>query len=290
MKNLSTYINLLTDFGFKHIFAREDHKKYLISFLNALFDGEFEIVDVNYVDRTIENDFEDERTLIYDLHCRTRDERKIIVEMQNRYQSYFDDRSVFYMCADIYRQARKGPWDYRLEPVYGIFLLNFEKGYEDKEHLRSDVVLMNRHTGKVFSSKFNMVFLRLPLLKKKAEDCDTLIEKWLYLIKNFEKMNTMPRNFMNDKIFRDLEHTASVATLSDKERRDYEASLKAYRDNYAILKTEREEGRAEGRAEGEAKGRSEEKRLIASCLKKQGLDWNIISSSTGLSIEDIERL
>ena len=60
---------------------------------------------------------------------------------------------------------------------------------------------------------------------------------------------------------KDFGKSARVAALSKEERVAYEASLKAYRDNYAIATTERQlgfaEGEAKGRAEGEAKGRAE---------------------------------
>jgi hypothetical protein len=36
----SVFINPFTDFGFKRIFGQEDHKRSLIGFLNALFEGE----------------------------------------------------------------------------------------------------------------------------------------------------------------------------------------------------------------------------------------------------------
>ena len=42
------YISPYTDFGFKYIFGSELNKEYLISFLNALFEGRHHITDVTY--------------------------------------------------------------------------------------------------------------------------------------------------------------------------------------------------------------------------------------------------
>ncbi len=105
-----------------------------------------------------------------------------------------------------------------------------------------------------------------------------------------------------------------METLSKEEQVAYEASLKAYRDSYAIATTERRlgfaegeaKGRAEGRAEGEAKGRAEgeakgiakglakgkykEKIENARSLKSLGVDYLIISKALGLTIEEIENL
>ena len=103
--------------------------------------GEREIESVEYVDKEHVGDHADDRALIYDIHCRTTNGEKIIVEMQNRYQTHFRDRAIFYISTDMYRQARKGKaWDYELTPVYGIFLMNFDwKEFED-DPIREDVL------------------------------------------------------------------------------------------------------------------------------------------------------
>ena len=107
---------------------------------------------------------------------------------------------------------------------------------------------------------------------------------------------------MAKDIFKDFGQSARVAALSKTEQVAYEASLKAYRDNYAIAATERQlgfaEGEAKGRAEGEAKGRAEgrvegeaEKNLEnARNFKMLGVDPAIIAKATGLSIEEINQL
>lgn len=63
-------------------------------------------------------------------------------------------------------------------------------------------------------------------------------------------MEAMPTVFLNDPVFKRLGKVARVAALDKKERREYEHSLKIYRDSYAILTTERREGFAEGYAIG----------------------------------------
>ncbi|MDE5880288.1 MAG: Rpn family recombination-promoting nuclease/putative transposase [Muribaculaceae bacterium] len=266
----SIYINPLTDFGFKRLFGSEDNKKYLISFLNALFRGEEKIVDVTYVDKEGIPDYRADRALIYDIHCMTADNRKLIVEMQNRYQAHFDDRAIYYIATDLVKQAVKGKeWDYSLIPVYGIFMMNFDwkdmgKNYKDflENSLIEPIALVNLRTGRIFSNKIKMYFLKLPLMDKKPEECEDLLDIWIYLFKNLENMNAIPQTFTERyDIFKDFGKSARVAALSKEERVAYEASLKAYRDNYAIATTERQlgfaEGEAKGRAEGEAKGRAE---------------------------------
>ena len=51
-----------------------------------------------------------------------------------------------------------------------------------------------------------------------------------------------------------------------------------------------EKGRAEGREVGRAEGRAEERKTMASKLKADGFDIDLISKYTGLTREEIEEL
>ena len=94
--------------------------------------------------------------------------------------------------------------------------------------------------------------------------------------------------------FKKLLEQAEIARLTDDERRDYEESVKVYRDLFGVMSTaERkgvEKGLEQGRAEGRAEGRVEEKKDIARKMKAMGVDINVISQATGLTAEDIENL
>lgn len=282
METRRKYMNLTTDFGFKHIFGPDADPVYIISFLNALLEGEKEIVKVKFVDKEHVGEHSENRALIYDLHCETGTGEKIIIEMQNRYQTHFRDRALVYMSADLYHQAKRGDWDYKINPVYGIFMMNFDWKEFENDPMREDVYLITQTTGKVFSDKLRMIFLKIPLMEKKAEECETLLEKWMYLFKNSEKMKAMPRNFLECKTFEELERSASIAALTPEEQRAYDRSLKVLRDNYAIADHERRQGRAEGRAE-------EKLKLIKSMIQN-GIGLELISEIAHIPLEEITKI
>ena len=82
---------------------------------------------------------------------------------------------------------------------------------------------------------------------------------WIYSIKNMGKITTAPKISVT-KPFDRLYSRAEIASMNPRQYREYEASLKAYRDAYSIAKTERnarKRERAEGREEGRAEGRAE---------------------------------
>ena len=95
---------------------------------------------------------------------------------------------------------------------------------------------------------------------------------------------------------------AEIAKFSQQELREYEDSLKAYRDIKNSIDTAKEEGRKEGRKEGREEGREEgrkegreegvakEKLATAKRLLGMGLTQEQVAKGTGLSIKEIEKL
>lgn len=106
----------------------------------------------------------------------------------------------------------------------------------------------------------------------------------------------------NKKIFTKLFDAAAIARFSPTELREYEDSLKAYRDIKNSLDTAKEEGRAEGREEGRAEGREEGRAegreegraegivMVAKMMFAKGMDIDAIASMTGLSTDEVESL
>ena len=87
---------------------------------------------------------------------------------------------------------------------------------------------------------------------------------------------------IEDKVFDRLFKEAEIATFTPEELREYEDSLKAYRDIKNSIDSARREGRAEGLAEGE--------KDIARKMKSKGFSAADISEMTGLTDEEIETL
>ena len=79
---------------------------------------------------------------------------------------------------------------------------------------------------------------------------------------------------------------AKYAALSEHDKYAYKASLKAYRDAYAIAETERSEGRAEGRAEGKA----EERKSNFKAMVSFGITTEQIAKKFGLSEDEVLKI
>lgn len=107
-------------------------------------------------------------------------------------------------------------------------------------------------------------------------------------------------------LFQRLEELARIVNMNKKERDEYEACLKVYRDNYntwiymkeQALKEGLEEGLAKGIAKGIEqgieigvnKGKKENSYDIARKMKQKGLSVDMIAECAGLSKSEIEKL
>ncbi|MFW5605965.1 MAG: Rpn family recombination-promoting nuclease/putative transposase, partial [Prevotella pectinovora] len=244
---MAKFINPFTDIGFKRIFGQEISKPLIIDFLNSLLLGEERITNITFLDKEQPALFEDDRSLIYDIYCQTEKGENIIVEMQNKSQPYFKNRSIYYVCEAIARQGERGTdWKYNIDAVYLVAFLNFCPMDFDKK-FRSDIGLADKGNNKLFSDKMRMTFMQLPLFTKEADECDTDFDKWIYVLKNMETLTRLPWA-AKSSVFKRLEQIADVASLSRQERMKYDVGLRKYRDTLSVLEGAKQDGLAEGRA------------------------------------------
>ena len=307
---------MLTDFGFNRIFGTDPNKELLINFLNSLFDGEEVIKDVKYLNSENVGDVYTERKAIFDVYCENEQGEKFIVEMQNAYQTYFKDRSLFYSTFPIREQAPKGSdWNFCLKKVYVVALLNYKMSDEafDSTDTIHTIALMDTKTNKVFNAKLMFKYVEVGRFDKTDEELTSLSDKWMYVLKNLSRLDNRPSS-LREKIFTKLFDAAAIARFSPNELREYEDSLKAYRDIKNSLDTAKEEGRAEGREEGRAEGREEGRKegraegreegraegreegraegiaMVAKMMYAKGIDVDVIASMTGMAIDKIKAL
>lgn len=99
------------------------------------------------------------------------------------------------------------------------------------------------------------------------------------------------------ELFNHLEKLAKIANMNKRERAEYEACLKVYRDNKNIedyreeqLEEKYKEGREKGLKEGLKEGALAKVRNIARSLKQNGFSTEQIQQYTGLAAEEINRL
>ena len=286
------YISLLTDFGFKRIFGTNPNKDLLIDFLNSLFDGEQVVKNVTFLNSEHVGDVRTDRKAIFDVYCENEKGEKFIVEMQNASQKYFKDRSLYYATFPIREQAQKGEvWNYELKHVYVVALLNYDMTDSAfaQDTINHDIGLLDKQTHKVFNDKLTFKYVEIAKFNKSIEELKTNYDKWIYVLQNLSRLDRQPK-YLQTAVFSRLFNQAEIARFSKTELREYEDSLKAYRDMKNSLDNAEEKGIAKGLAKGRAEGKKDKAVEIAKKLLEMDMPIDAIMKATGLSQEEITKL
>ena len=136
-----------------------------------------------------------------------------------------------------------------------------------------------------------------PFFDKKAEECESDFDKWIYVLKHMEALERMPFTAQK-KIFKRLAELADSRCLSQEEQEKYDESLKAADDYYGVLMSYYmngidegvAKGEARGFAKGEAKGSYHKSLDIAKKMLLKGMDDDSIMELTGLTHEQLHQL
>ena len=282
------YINPFTDYGFKKLFGEEPNKDLLLDFLNVLLKEEQgEIKSIHYLKNEQLGTGEIDRKAIFDLYCENEKGEKFIVELQKTKQNFFKDRTVYYATFPIREQAKRADWNYELQAVYTIALLDFvfDEDKNDPSKFRYDIKLTDTETKEVFYNKLTFIYLEMPKFNKTVDELETRFDKWLYVIRNLNRLDRVPDK-LRERVFEKLFETAEIAKFTPEQIRSYEDSLKYYRDLKNSIDTAKQEGREEGREAGREEGKTD----VARKALQKGYTVPEIVDLTGLTPEQIERL
>ena len=244
---MDRYINLFTDFGFKKVFGEEPNKDLLISFLNTLLPAKHQIAELEFSRNEWQGVSVLDRKGIFDLHCKTPDGTYFLVELQKAKQNYFKDRSLYYASFPIQEQGQKGEWDFRLQAVYTIGILDFIFDDADKADVIHTVQLKNQK-NQVFYDKLTFIYITLPNFTKPLSALETLQDKWFFVFRNLPNLADIPPE-LQENTFAKLFHVAELAAFKPQERDAYQASLKYYRDLKNVIDTAYGDGLIAGREE-----------------------------------------
>ena len=94
--------------------------------------------------------------------------KKINIEMQNRYQDDWPERSIFYNCRMFTEGFIHGSTYGEIEPCLHVGILDFnqleDRGYHHK------IMLMDERSGELYSSKFIFHVIELKKLEEASEE------------------------------------------------------------------------------------------------------------------------
>ena len=281
--SIQTYVNPLSDWGFKRLFGTEMNKDLLLEFLRALF-PERDIRDIAYLKNERQSLTERERDSVFDVMCVSADGAQFVVEIQKRSQ----------------RQGSRGGWNYRLNPVCVVGVLDFAMEHDygaEAERWRDKLVhryrLREDETREIMNSKLEFLYLEVGAYRREVTERSGIVEKWMYVLKNLSRLEGRPPE-LRERVFERLFEAARIAAYTREERNQYESDMMNENDYRNTIEYAREEGLAAGLAEGEAKGHeaglAEGEARVAKKMLAAGMPEEQITEFTGLSAEQLAAL
>ena len=273
------------DVAFRKIFGNDNKKEILISFLNAVLKlaGDkqitwIEILNPYQLPRIVVS-----KASILDIKARDKAGNTYIIEMQISDKNGLDKRIVYYTAKGFVSQLGVGEDYYKLKPVIFIGILNFDYLKGDKYLSRHLILDADTQEHKLKDLEFN--FIELTKFNKTELELHTMVEKWIYFIKNAKELSVIPSN-VADKGLEEAYKEADRHNWSKQELEDYEYASMRETDEKARIMFAEEQAEARGEARGEIEGKIED---VLNCIKL-GLSNDMIQSITGLSLEEIEKI
>jgi predicted transposase/invertase (TIGR01784 family) len=267
------FADVKNDIAFRKIFGNDTKTEILVSFLNAVLklEGNRKIVRVEIINPYQMPIVLGAKSSILDVRAKDQSGNEYIVEMQLTDRAGFAKRAVYYTAKSYSAQLDTAETYYQLRRVIFIGILNFE--FLESTNYISRHLILDAETGEHKLKDLDFNFIELPKFNKTENELSTLIDKWVYFIKNAEDLNVIPTN-TNDK---GLE---SAYTVADRHTWT-KADLEAY--EYARMR-ETDEITREMRVE-------EKKAMqIAKIMLANGEPYDKVMLYTGLDAEQMEEL
>jgi len=264
------FVDVKNDVAFRKIFGNEQKTKILISLLNAILklEGNQQIKEI-----TIANPYQfprvaGEKASIIDVRAIDKQDRQFVVEMQVADVDGFDKRVQYYTCRDYSMQIDRGEKYPLLKPTYFVGILDFDY-FVSKTYL-SHHIIVNEETHEHKLTDIQFTFIELKKFDLKVNELKTLIEKWVFFIKNAEGLDVIPDNINDEGL---------IEAYKDADRHSWKKEELIAYDNASIAEQD-VRGKMKFAVD---KAKSE---IVVNCHKK-GMSIEDTSEITGLAIENV---
>jgi len=258
------FADVKTDIAFKKVFGCEQHKEILIGFLNAVLDlqGDKRIKSVTLKNPWQAPDLPILKETILDIKAIDHRDITFIVEMQVKDNPCFDKRALFYTAKAYTAQINKGDDYPKLNQVIFIGILDFNS-FDGDNYLTRHLIL-NKETLKQELRDFEFNFIELRKFNKTEAELESIIEKWIYFIKNAGNLAMIPKSAEEIPELKEAYTQATMHTWSQKELEVYEYWQIRDATDKIVMERQLEIGIEQGIEQGMEKGMERElKRLHA---------------------------
>ena len=274
-------ITLRNDYAFKRVFGVEENKDVLQDLLECILDIPPEnIAGLELLDKELHKDSISDKTDVLDVKLRLKNNIIIDIEIQNRWNSEFTQRTIFYW-AKMYTENLKTSDVYTKLPKC-ITINIVGEGFDLNNLLHSEYNVVEKHINERLSDELEIHFLNLAKVKEQQESFEQDEKKkklynWLKFIKTD---NPEVRKMLaeSSEMMAKANETIEVMEMSPKEKWLYENRMKYEHD------------KASWKHVGYQEGVHQNKLETAKNLLAMNFPIENIAQATGLSLEEIKKL
>nr|WP_303933911.1 Rpn family recombination-promoting nuclease/putative transposase [Treponema denticola] len=292
---------LRNDYAFKRVFGVEENKDVLQDLLECILDIPPEtIAGLELLDKEFHKDSINDKTGVLDVKLRLKNNTIIDIEIQNRWNSEFVQRTIFYWAKMYTENLKTGEVYTKLPKCITINIVG--EGFNLNSLIHSEYNVVEKHINDRLSDELEIHFLNLAKVKEQQEnfDQDEKKKKLYNWLKFIETDNSEVREMLaeNSEMMRKANSTIAVMEMSPKEKWLYENRMKYEHDKASWKHVGYQEGIEDGILQGEIKGRQQgfsdgayqAKLETAKNLLEMGFSTDSIIKATGLNLNEIEKL
>jgi predicted transposase/invertase (TIGR01784 family) len=302
------------DICFKKLFGVEENKDLLISLINSIVGTEDQVSDITLLNPYNAQNFRQDKLSILDVKATNQDGKRFNIEIQISDEADYDKRALYYW-ARLYTEQLQAGHDYSLlAKAIGIHILNFTS-IPDAKNYHNVFHITEKENGFTYFKDLELHTIELNKFTRDSSEeladivakTKNALDRWLAFLTRHDllKFDRLPKELDDDKLKKALQ-VLDVLSFSQEERELYEDHLKWLRIEANTLKKTAAEalaqgisigkqegisiGKQEGISIGKQEGMEEGIKKTALNMIKQKLDDKLISSVTGLSVEEILKL
>ena len=275
------YINILTNGGFKAVFAYPENKAVVMDIMNAFLPANRQVRDIVFMQTEHPSRADEGKEYRFDFMCRDDNDVYFIVEAQNYFDDNWSRRCVSYT-SRVYDAQNIIGKEYVAPPVYLIGLpIEHTDMSKWRDRYVAEYTFREKETQDLLDETIFIIFAEIARFDKRLEECVSVQERMLYVLKHSHEINE-PIGWLTESTYARLLHTFEVAKFTEERLIKYIRDMIDERKRISEMNTYIRMGRDEGYAEGLI--------LAARNMKTQGLDIKVIMEVTGLSAEAISKL
>jgi len=275
------FVDIKNDVAFRKIFGNANRKEVLISFLNAvlLLEKDNKIVNVDILTPYQLPAIKGGKVTIVDVKAKDQNQKTYIVEMQVAEVEGFDKRVLYYASKSYSAQIERGDQYEKLNPTFFIGILDFEVTQNSSYINRHKIVDIETNENFIKDIEFN--FIELPKFNKTVQELTTIVDQWVFFIKNAENLEVIPDNIKDEGL---------KFAYQDADKHNWtKEELEAY--DYVLMREQDDRGRLTLATKRAAeKATKTTLQVVAKKMLRSGFSLTDIVESTGLTIEEIHAL